>query len=150
MNSANDDILAGLPEVIASADPIPPDLLAAVQASFHRRVPDAEVAELVFDSAVDETPGLRAVATGRALTFEGPGMSVDLELVRERRVVGQITPPGPRRVDVRSVGGVVVSAVDELGRFVVDDFPKGPVSLVCHLHDGSEGPRRAVTDWVVV
>ena len=58
---------------------------------------DADLAALTYDSAVDigDMALVRGPATLRLLTFEGPGITVELEAVtvgRRRRLVGQLVP----------------------------------------------------------
>jgi hypothetical protein len=144
-------VLAGnLAEVVVAADPIPLDVLHALRSSFNRRTPDADLAELVYDSALDEDPGVRHGGTSRQLSFAGPRITVEMEVVTERtRLVGQILPPMAGRVEIRSSGGSYLLEVDDLGRFATDYIPKGPVSFRC-LTDDSKQAVEAVTDWVVL
>ncbi len=140
----------GLASVIATADPIPLDLLQSLRTSLSRRAVDAEVAELIYDSVLDGPGDVRSLCTGRQLSFQGPKLSVELEVVPERRrVVGQLIPAAHGEVEVRHGRGADVVAVDRLGRFAVEDLPKGPVSFRCRGNDGGV-PVVTVTDWIVL
>lgn len=141
-----------LAAVIATADPIPSDLLRSLRASLSRRSVDAEVAELIYDSVLDGPGDVRSLHAGRQLSFQGPKLSVEMEVVPERRrVVGQLIPPTQGEVEVRHGHGADMVAVDTLGRFVVENVPKGPVSLRCRGNDGDDGePVVTVTDWIVL
>jgi len=50
---SDDELMAWLSELAATADPVPEPLLAAARDAFGLRDLDARVAELVRDSAVD-------------------------------------------------------------------------------------------------
>lgn len=140
----------GLATVIATADPIPFDVLQALRTSLNRRSADSELAELVYDSVLDERLNVRSVNAGRQLSFQGPRISVEMEVVPERhRVVGQLVPAVPGRVEVRHGSGTDVIDVDDLGRFVVEGVPKGPVSFRCSGSEHGE-PVVTITDWVVL
>jgi len=139
-----------LATVIATADPIPLDLLQSLRTSLSRRSVDAEVAELIYDSVLDGHGDVRSLRSARQLSFQGPKLSVELEVTPERRrVVGQLIPPAHGHVEVRHGRGEDVVAVDMLGRFAVEDLPKGPVSFRCRGNDGAE-PVVTVTDWIVL
>ena len=140
----------GLASVIALADPIPFDLLQSLRSSLSRRAVDAEVAELVYDSVLDGPGDVRSLLSGRQLSFQGPRVSVEMEVLPERRrVLGQLIPPLPGDVEVRHGRGVDQVPVDDLGRFVIDELPKGPVSFRCRGGDaGNSGVT--VTDWIVI
>lgn len=131
---------------------VPLDVVAAVKAAIVWRTMDAELAELTYDSELDElaTAGARSGGESRMLTFEGSGLMVEVESFPSgsgRRLMGQFVPPGPGRVDIRHGGGTTTVEADEVGRFSADAIAPGPVSLRCQAADGS-GP--IVTDWVVV
>ncbi len=133
-------------------DPVPPGLLAVAEASFVMRTLDAELAALTYDSATDtgRLALVRGAPTTRMLTFEAPGITVEVEAAvvdaGRRRLVGQLVPPRPGAVEVSHRGGVVSITPDELGGFVAPDIEAGPVRVRCGL-----GVPAAVvdTDWFV-
>lgn len=137
--------------IAARVDPVPAGLLAAAEAAFTWRTVDAELAELIFDSRAD-AESLAVVRGGgepRLLTFHAAELTVEVEVTRagpEHRLVGQLLPPGPARVQVRHPDGVLDLDADELGRFIAERVAPGPVSLRCER--GGEG--QVVTDWVTV
>lgn len=139
-----------LASVIRTADPIPFDVLQSLRASLGRRSLEGELAELVYDSVLDEPTNVRSLSTGRQLSFQGPAISVEMEVVAERhRVIGQLVPAVRGQVEIRHGQGSDLIEVDDLGRFVVEGVPKGPVSFRC---SGRENGRSVVTvtDWVVL
>lgn len=137
---------------LAGADPVPDHVRAGAIAAFAARTLDAELAELAYDSLLDQqvTAGVRGDGGPRLLTFSAPALTVEVEVVdrgRTRRVVGQLVPPASGRVEVRHRDGVVATDADEIGRFAVGGVAPGPVRIRCDL--GSS--RRPVeTDWVTL
>jgi hypothetical protein len=155
----DDVLLADLGRVLRAADPVPPDVALAARSALAWLRLDAELAELAYDSLLDESwlAGVRgAVAEQpRLMTFTTDDVSLEVQVslvVMRRRLVGQIVPPQPARVDVRHEShpdAVMTAAADHLGRFIVDDVDAGPISLRCRLLGGGE-ERVIETDWVIV
>ncbi len=139
---------------IQEADPVPPEVLRAARESFTWRTIDAELAALTYDSAVDgpATSVVRGSEGPRLLSFEASELSVELEVTAvgaRRRLVGQLVPPQPARVEIRHHAGRSLVEADELGRFRTEELAAGPSSLRCHLSDPS-GAAPVVTDWVML
>ena len=141
---------AGITDVVNTADPIPFDVIQALRASFNRRSLDAELAELTYDSVIEEPVGVRSGPSDRHLTFQGPRLSVEMSVPHERRrVIGQLVPALAGDVEVRHGRGSYFVDVDEDGRFFANDLPRGPVSFRC---TGRQAGERVVTvtDWIVL
>ena len=131
---------------------LPVDVVAAAKAAIVWRTMDDELAELTYDSSLDDlaASGVRSGEPSRLLTFEAPGLVVEVESLEagaRRRLVGQLVPAQTGRVEVRHGGGTTSVEADDLGRFTADDVAPGPVSLRCV---GADGTVAVVTDWVVV
>jgi hypothetical protein len=132
------DTEAQLRAIFNHLDPVPPLADDAARAALAWRTVDEELAELTRDSADEEAGALVRGAGGavsaRQLSFESPRIEIELEVVvtgeRERRLEGQLLPPGSATVTVErpGEGGVSVQA-DELGRFVLDGLRAGVVRL---------------------
>lgn len=140
--------------LIHKADPVSPQVLQAARESFTWRTIDAELAALTYDSVVDRptTSVVRGTEGPRLLSFEASEFSVELEVTAvgaRRRVVGQLTPPQPARVEVRHRAGHTLVEADELGRFRTEDLAAGPSSLRCHL-TGRRGAAPVVTEWITL
>jgi hypothetical protein len=144
----DEELLAELRSVVAER---PPDaVVEGAKAAFAWRTIDAELADLAHDSALEEA-GMRAGEAGaRLLTFEAGDLAVEIEVEvggeRGRRVMGQVVPPQPARVEVVHAGGTVTAAADALGRFTGADGKGGPVRLRLAL----DGGRVVETAWVVM
>lgn len=143
----DDALLARLASVTRRVDPVPAGVAAAARDSFDWRDLDRELAELVFDSAVDrDLAGVRSDDDSRQLTFEGAGLAVEMEVSAGRGLVGQIVPPQPGRVEIRHRRATQVVHADHLGRFSGELGAGGPVSLVFRPEAGTA----VSTDWHVL
>jgi hypothetical protein len=141
-------LLAGLREAAEEADPTPEVVLAAARAAFALRRLDAELAELVRDSA-DERAELIAVRGDgdvRLISFETGPVAVELQVTQRgpmRDLVAQISgaevalatveTPGLRH-DVALADGVVTA----------DGVPAGLLRLHVRTAEGHD----LVTSWV--
>ena len=145
-DAEDDRLLLELRALAIEDDPVPLEALAAARSAIAWRTMDAELAELTADTSVDVgLVGVRSAETPVMLTFDSAGLTVEVELLEaggRRRLMGQLVPPGPGTVEVRHRAGVATVAVDEVGRFSVDDVVAGPVSLRC-----SSGAGVVQTDW---
>ncbi len=150
-------LLAELRAAASRLDPVPDAAVLAARSAFAWRTMDAELAELTADPLVDDETFavVRGVDVPALLTFEAPGLTLEVEVAttgRSRRLLGQLVPPHPARVEVRHRGGRLEVAADEVGRFAVDDAPPGPLSLRCEVTGAAgAGPALVVeTDWFLV
>lgn len=145
-----DQFTERLRTLASRVDPVPLAVTAAARAAFEWRTVEAELAELTYDSWVDqrELAGVRGGGDARQLTFEAPGLTVEVEVGNGagRRLVGQLVPPHPGSIELRHQGGVLLLAVDELGRFAAQHLPAGPLSLRC----SADAVSPVETEWVAV
>jgi hypothetical protein len=152
-----DALLEELQSLLARVDPMPARLLEQVRRSFCWRTIDAELAELSFDSLTDQEfalavrSGADTAAEPRMLGFgavvRGEDLSIEVEVSASGdapMLVGQVFPAGATTVAVQAgTGGSFEVPVDELGRFVIEPLPCGPVRLRVE-HAG----RVVQTAWV--
>jgi len=151
---ADEELLAELRTAAGRFDAVPPSVHDAALAAFELRNLDAELAELVADSAVEAgTVLVRGTAEPRLISFASPRISIELQVTAAagaRRLVGQVVgqvvgmPHGVVEVDHRD--GVIVVQPDDLGRFVASGVSAGPVRLRCELPTGGS----VMTSWLVV
>jgi hypothetical protein len=140
--AADAALLADLRALVERADPVPADLVAAARGSLTWRTIDEELAELAFDSSVDGLVGTRAHSTAtapRQLSFEAGTAAVEVELA-DGRLVGQLVPPGPARVELHHATGSTSTRADDLGRFSFD------VGVFALPGAGTPGPWRLRVD----
>src|SRR6266566_4490244 len=122
MDGDDDDVALEneLRTIAGRADPVPASALRIAKEALVWRTIDAELAELVYDSAIDREAStlVRGVDRPRLLTFRAGMFTVDLEVTRtgtECEIFGQLVPAGPTVVQVRHPGGLVELPVDDLG-----------------------------------
>ena len=145
-------LVAELRAFAGRADPVPEDVVFAARGSFAWRRVDAELAELTFDSLLDDA-GLAVVRSGdavRLVTFDAGDVSVEVEITERgprRRLLGQLVPPQEAQVEVRAASGRAEVAADRLGRFTVDEMGAGPASLRCRL---TASGRVIESGWVSI
>ena len=150
MNDIRDDqLIARLAGLAEQVDPPPEMVFEAARAAFGMRRIDAELAELVLDSAVDAGPVLvRGTETDavRMLSFETDTVSIEVQVSEVnglRSLLGLVSGAlGP--VDVETAHGRHSVVLDDLGRFSVADVPPGTV----RLHLVAENGTPVTTSWV--
>ena len=155
LDSDGDSVLQELRRALDEADRVPEDVLGAARASFWWRSVDSELAELTYDSLLDDErlASVRGASDGpRALTFERGDVVVDVEVAASaggHQLLGQVVAPAVESVVLERPDAAARDeiAVDDLGRFRVASLGPGPVRLRCRL--GGEDAA-VVTDWVVI
>ena len=153
----DDGMLQELRRLASDADPVPAAVVEAAKAALDWRTVDAELTELAavaFDSAVDqrELALVRGGAEPRLLTFEAPGLTIEIEVSAagpRRHLVGQLVPPQPAEIVIRHSNGTMTVEADGLGRFSASEVSAGSISLRCHLAGKAPG-NTVVTDWIAV
>lgn len=151
VGAEDEALLSKLGELARQADPVPDLVYELGHAAFALRRLDAELAELVADTALDPLAGVRSsdVAT-RLLTFEAGELVVEVEVSgagADRVVLGQVVPAPPGRGTVRLEhrdGSSAGASLDGLGGFRFDAVPAGLV----RLHVEAHGVAPVTTSWV--
>jgi hypothetical protein len=126
MDHTDENLIEELRGLFAKDDPVPPLVVDTAKASLGWRRLDADLAELLSDSAL-EAAGEPALARGtaqvRSVSFGAGGTTIDVEIQgdgQERRILGQLSPPAGATVELQFAEAAVESisvGVDELGRF---------------------------------
>jgi hypothetical protein len=153
----DDPLVAELRELFAHADPVPALVTELARASLGWHRIDAELAELLSDSLLDEgaAAGVRGGGEDgglpvRSVRFRASANTIDLDVHidgDERVLLGQITPPVSAEVEVQNSGGAIASArSDELGRFRARLPEGGLIRLV--INDGPDLGPHVVTSWI--
>ena len=144
---------AELRALFGHMDPVPQLLDEAARSAFTWRTVDAELAELMRDSADDDEEAGLLVRGGRGprqLSFESPRLGIELEVTAtgpgERRLEGQLLPPASLTVTVERPGedGLSVQS-DDLGRFALDGLRAG----IVRLHVALRGAQIAIP-WTTI
>ncbi|MFN8223315.1 MAG: hypothetical protein U0R50_08755 [Gaiellales bacterium] len=150
-------LLGELSSVLRAVDPVPAEVDAAAKAILGWRRLDADLAELLADSAVDSErlAGVRGENDPalRTLTFGSAPLELDLEVhttAAGASVLGQLAPGAAASIAVERPGlePETVSA-DELGRFRLE-LPLGATFRLVVTGHPASGARATVTDWVQV
>lgn len=144
----DDTLLELLGAALQAGDPVPEHVLAAARGAVAWRTIDQDLADLVFDSAVELT-GVRDRDAARQLTFRAADLEIELMVVDplSRRLVGQLVPARATSVTLESTAESVTQESDSYGRFTFDTVADGPVRLAV---DGADGHADVLTDWVLL
>lgn len=132
-------LLDTLRKAIASFDGPPAAVVANARDAFLWHGIDAELAELVYDSATTTLSGVRATEAARQITFRAPGLEIEVEVVSERAriVVGQLVPPQAATIELAEADRIHRTDADALGRFTIDGVAPGPVKLTVVTEAGA-------------
>ena len=118
----DDELLAQLGLALDETDPVPRDAIDVAKAVFDLGNADAELAELVFDSLLDEALVVMRSDTlvdeARTLSFAIGNHRVDIELSADgNTLLGQLNPAERTRVELETTSGSRQAEADDLGRF---------------------------------
>lgn len=144
----DDTLLELLAVALQESDPVPDHVLAAARGAVAWRTIDQDLADLVFDSAVELT-GVRDRNSSRQLTFRASDLEIEVMLVdpASRRLVGQLVPARATTVTLESTGESSTQESDGYGRFTFEAVTAGPVRLAV---GGAAGQADVLTDWVLL
>ncbi len=150
----DEQLLASLRRMAKATDPIPSHVVELARAAFDWRTLDAELAELVLDSAEPELAAaagvlVRSAGQARLLTFETSDLTIEVEVEEEgaeRRLRGQLLPPQAAEMVVQHAGGDLIADADADGRFTVEGVAAGPVRLRVTL----AGRAPVETQWAAL
>jgi hypothetical protein len=138
----DDELLDRLRGLAAVHDPLPASLFASSRAAFALRTLDDELADLLFDSLLDDAlVGIRG-GTARQLTFGVEDLTIDVDLDTDG-LVGHVSPTGPATVELQTPDAIHDADIDELGRFFLDQPPAGPFRLRVAV-----AGKWVTTEWV--
>ena len=143
-----------LRELFSTVDPVPPLVTEAAKAALGWRRLDAELAELLADSALDaESVALArgAQATLRSMSFKAGQVTIDIEIHGEgadRTALGQISPAGRARIELQTADQAASTIVesDELGRFRIKLPASGSIRL--RVASDPAGANWVETTWI--
>jgi hypothetical protein len=148
MNDWSDDdaLMAALSEAVAESDAVTDRRREAAQAAFTWRSVDAELMELLHDSALEAGAAVRGAAdTGRLLSFGRGELTIELE-VGAGAVTGQVLPAQDATVTLQATGVEDRTvAADGAGFFRIEQVGSGPVRFVVTTSETT-----LTTHWVTL
>ena len=159
LGAYDDAVFAAVAQLYAEADPVPAGLVDRIQFAISLEDLDSEVMRLTGEVLVDSAmarSGPSDVDEVRSITFDCASLSIMISVTVADddtvRIDGWLAPPGPHRVEIRTVTGTLSTAADEHGRFVVERVERGLAQLVVRTDaDGRQGTGRSVmTPSIVV
>jgi hypothetical protein len=153
----DETLLARLGAILDLIDPIAPTMTAAGSAAYSWRRIDAELAELLSDSATSTEPlaaarGLDTVA--RTLTFEASTLTIKIELHPRHphgTILGQLSPAAAAEIKLQTPlnQNAGTTMADEQGRFRFDMPTAEAIRLRIRAQEGTD--RGWVdTSWIAL
>jgi hypothetical protein len=143
----DEELLEALRAVLRQVEPLPGDLTAVARSLLSWRDPDARLAELTADSR--ELAGAVRGDTDVVLHFRADAVEIAVQLSPvsggTHRLIGQVEPATPGTIRIRRAAEQVEVRADNLGRFVAEQLPPGPISLRWSA-DGDDG-EAVETAW---
>lgn len=146
--SDDEQLSARLTAIAAVADPPPPGLAETAKALFGLGRLDAELAELVRDSAETLELAIRADGDDRLLSFEAGAATVEMQVSERadrRDVVAHVSGITLEAAAVETLAGAHSLQVDD-GVLIARDLSAGPLRLRL---TPPAGPA-IVTSWVTI
>ena len=141
-SDAPDTLLARIGNAFDDLEPIPAQLGDAARAAFAWRDADAELAELLFDSANEELVGIRGTTSDRrSFRFGADDFVLRVHLTSATLIV-MIEPPVSVPCRVATEEGVDEHRTDDFGELVVA-APELPTRVEVDLPNGT-----VVTPWI--
>jgi hypothetical protein len=151
VDPSDGELLAALAVVLRQDEPVPPDAVEAAIEAFTWQAIDAELLELLHDSAVDELSATRdeTESPSRLLTFRSPSVEIEITVTSDAPplVRGAIMPAGTYRVELQQGTNRVAGASSEAGIFALTAVDETPLRVIITTGDGG---ARLVTPWIEV
>ena len=148
----DEDFLSEIVSFLRRAEPVPAMVVSAAKTAYGWRSVVAAVADLEFDSAVDEDDlaRVRAGAAERRLRFRVDDATVEISIIDAgRRLIGRLSPGYAGSVLLRHPGRPdVPTSLDSMGQFLFDRLPKGPMSIRAVPVDPDNAGFQ--TEWVTI
>lgn len=144
--SDDDELMAALAEAVAEADAVTDRRREMARAAFTWRSVDAELMELLHDSALDAGAAVRGAGDpGRLLSFGRDGLSLEVE-VGAGELAGQVLPAQAATVTLQHAGAEDRTvAADGAGFFRFEGVESGSVRLVVTTSE-----HTLTTSWVTI
>lgn len=147
---SDDELLDAVRAALDEDEPVPPGAVEFATNAFVWRDVDAELAELLHDSAGEDAMVLRDDTPVRLLVFQAGEMTLDIEC-RPDAIVGAISPAGRYRIEVQDgdpgsgQAGSHIAVSDDTGMF---ELPPERRATVRFLVSAPEGEVAILSPWV--
>jgi hypothetical protein len=133
----SDELLSELRLLVDQVDPVPAEVTSFAKAALGWRRIDAELAELLSDSALEPAAAAltrSGVARARSVTFQASDLEIDLAIQDGDPglvLLGQLAPPARASIEVQLDDSSIAATAeaDELGRFRIELAEGGRLRL---------------------
>jgi hypothetical protein len=154
MDDLDFEILDGIRELCAQADPMPADLPEQVRFALQLHRLEAEVAQIAGEEEQRLT-SVRGEEHSRTITFDSESLTIMIRIDQEEegtvRLDGWLAPPQRREMELQTAGTPQRAASDDQGRFAFTRVPHGTARLVVTAPgEGPGGGRAVVTPQLVL
>jgi hypothetical protein len=151
-------LVTELRTLFARVDPVPPLVTQAGKAALGWRRLDADLAELLSDSALEEQALARARGAGapvRSVLFSAGELTIDIEIHPDddrRRLLGQLSPPTTASIEIQSADAAVAATAssDSMGRFRAQLPGGGAIRLRVVPGDTTSWASGIETSWITI
>lgn len=142
-HDSNDELLSRIADAFDDVPAVPDRLLGAAREAFTWRQADAELAQLLDDSADAQLAGVRGVSSARRAFRYGAGDFVLRVHLTDDTVIVMVEPPLSVTCRIATRSGTTEHRTDELGELVAD-APDLPMRLEVDLPGGT-----TITPWII-
>ena len=158
-DETQEHVAEALRSLFARIDPVPASVTESGKASYAWRRIDAELAELLADSAIDAESLALARGGGapvRSVSFGIGRLTIDLEIQVDqpkRTIRGQLSPPSSAHIEIHRADHrpPITSDADSLGRFSARLPEGGPIRLRIASIQSSGRPSAPIeTSWFAI
>jgi hypothetical protein len=147
---AEEPELRALAVELDDSDPVPEALLSMATDLYAWRTAEAELLELLVDSAAEALPVIRSAPVPRVIAFGDGARGIHLECHSSGTTIvlkGAIQPAGEQTIVAERVGGVDTTRSDTFGLFELGPMSPGRIRLIVR---SAEGTDLLVTPWFVL
>jgi hypothetical protein len=149
----DDALLAELRRAASRIDPVPGSLIRAARETLTWRRVDAELAELLSDSALENArlELVRGDGEPRAISFEAGELTIELDVLPDgprRKLIGQLVPPEVATIEVQSAELRTTVTADSHGRFHAEGISVGRMRL--RITRRARPGRAIETSWITI
>jgi len=154
----DDALVAELQTLVARVDPVPPLVTEAAKAALGWRRLDADLAELLSDSALESEALALARGPGapvRSVSFSAGEVTIDVEIHvdgDQRTVLGQLSPPSSTTIEIQRAddAGATIVESDRLGRFRAQVSAGQPIRVRILSPEAGTAASVIETSWIAI